>query len=83
MLELSLDGSSDFLPICVYLGAMTPFPSPTRWWGMQAQIGGHGVTCKSYIKEQTTGELPAGATAFAIRPRVVAWETGEAGVAVK
>ena len=61
---------------------MTQFPSPTRWWVMQAQIDGHGVTRKSYIKEQTTDEWPEGATAFAIRPGGVAWEMGEAGVAV-
>ena len=57
--------------------------SQTRWWVMQAQIGGRWVTWKSYFRDQTSDEWPTGATAVAIRAGGLAWETGEAGVAVK
>ena len=57
--------------------------SHTRWWVLQAQIGGRWVTWKSFFKDQRSAEWPAGATAVAIRPCGPGWEAGEAGIAVK
>jgi hypothetical protein len=57
--------------------------SHTRWWVLQAQIGGRWVTWKSLFKDQNTTEWPAGATAVAVRACGLSWEAGEAGLAVK
>lgn len=52
----------------------------TRWWVMQAQIGGKWQTWKAFYKDQLSAEWPEGATAVAIRAGGLGWEVGEAGV---
>lgn len=57
--------------------------SQTRWWVMQAQIGGRWVTWKSFFKDQLEADWPAGASAVAIRAAGAGWEAGEAGLAAR